>query len=450
MKKVHVVSLGCPKARVDTEVMVGLLQREGCTLVADPAAAEVIVVNTCGFLQTAAQESVDTILELAQHKQQGNCRRLIVTGCLVQRYAGEIEPELPEVDTFLGTGSFQRIAAAVNGTLRRRSYIRSGSFLYDEEMPRTNTVRGATAYVKVAEGCSRSCSFCIIPKIRGRQRSRPLDSVVAEARRLAATGVAEIILVAQDLTSYGTDIGLGRDGLGDLVDALESVDGLHWVRLLYLYPWNVSERLISALGRGGKLLPYVDMPLQHINDRVLKAMRRNVLRGEQERLIAALRRGVPDLTLRTTFIAGFPGETEQEFGELLSWVQEASFDRVGVFPYSPEEGTPAHELPDQVPEEIRQERANLLMAAQQPIALRRNEALLGRELEVLVDGVSEEHEYVLEARHKGQAPEIDGCVYLSFDEYGEPVEAGQRARVLIEEATPYDLRGVVMEAVVGR
>lgn len=440
-KRVHIVSLGCPKNRVDSELMIGLLEKGGYALAPSPEEADVLVVNTCAFIESAKEESIDTILEMAEFKQSGSAERLVVTGCMAQRYADELQVELPEVDTFLGTNEFKRIADAVSGRLPDRAYVSYGSALYTSDEERVNTVRAGSAYLKIAEGCNRSCSFCIIPKIRGRQVSRPLDDLVREAQLLGAAGVRELSLIAQDLTSYGVDIG-ERHGLEELLVRLEDVAGIEWIRLHYAYPWNFTDRLVGIIEDSNKVLPYVDMPLQHISDRLLKSMRRNVRRDAQRDLIARLR-DVPGMVIRTVFITGFPGETDRDFDELCDWVEEVRFDRVGVFPFSREENTEAFELPDQVPLEVAEERRDLLMEIQQSISRQKNEALIGSTMKVLVDGISEEHELVFEGRHYGQALDIDGVVYLSFDDGARMVTPGEFVEVEIDDASDYDLVGVV-------
>lgn len=446
-KRVHMISLGCPKNRVDSEVMVGLIQKDGSfELVGSPEEADIVVVNTCGFIESAKQESIDTILEMIDLKTEGRLEKVVVTGCLSQRYSKELVKEIPEVDTYLGTQTFPLITRALKGELKDREYIQPGSFLMDSEVARTNTIRGGTAYLKIAEGCSRSCSFCIIPTIRGKQRSRTIEDVVLEAKRLGQSGVKELVLVAQDMTSYGIDLDpkMNRDYLERLLRRLDTdADGIEWVRLLYMYPWNFTDELIDIMGGSNKILPYVDMPLQHINARILKSMKRNVQRDKQYDLISRLRK-MEDLVLRTSFIVGYPGETDEEFQELYDWVKEVEFDRVGVFTYSPEENTIAAELSDQVEEHVKHERRDALMALQQEISLRKNQEWIGQVTDIIVDGVSEEHEYVIEGRHYGQAPEIDGVVYLSFDYGGEVPTPGSIVEVEIRDASAYDLTGIVL------
>ena len=447
-KKVHMVSLGCPKNRVDSEVMVGLIQDEQeFELTEQVGDADIAVVNTCGFIEDSKKESIQEILEMTQRKDHGELDKVVVTGCLSQRYADELEEEMPEVDAFLGTKTFTAINDALRGDLEEKSYIRDGSFIMDNEVSRTNTVRGGTAYLKIAEGCSRSCSFCIIPKIRGKQNSRTIDDVVSEAKKLGDNGVKELILVAQDMTSYGIDLDPrnNQDYLERLLRALEENDlgDIEWVRMLYMYPWNFTDELLGILQEGDKVLPYVDMPLQHVNKRILRSMRRNVTREQQRELIGRIR-SIDEMVLRTTFITGYPGETDEEFQELYDWVEEVEFDRVGVFTYSEEEGTRAAELDDQVPEEVKIERRDALMELQQGISLKKNREWVGYTTDVIVDGISEEHDLVFEGRHYGQAPDIDGKVFLSFDYGGDLPTAGDMVEVEINDATPYDLRGVVL------
>lgn len=440
-KRVHVVSLGCPKNRVDSELMIGLMRGEGYRLVGEPDEADVLVVNTCAFIESAKEESIATILDMAEVKAQRDGRSLIVTGCMAQRYGTELAAEMPEVDYFLGTNEFKRINDAIEHRLPDREYVSYGSALYTSDEARVNSIRGGSAYLKVAEGCNRTCSFCIIPNIRGKQVSRSLDDLLTEARMLGASGVKELSLIAQDLTSYGVDLGM-KDGLSQLVERLEDVDGIEWIRLHYAYPWGFTDRLLACFQRGGKVVPYVDMPLQHASDRMLKAMRRATRQRTQAELIDKLRQ-IDGMVIRTVFITGFPGETDEDFSELYDWVNEVQFDRVGVFTYSREENTAAYDLPDPVPVEVAEARRDELMTAQAEISRRRNEALIGSEMRVLIDGVSEEHEYVLEGRHYGQAIDIDGVVYLSFEDGSEPALPGTFVDVEIDDATEYDLVGVV-------
>ena len=459
---VHLVSLGCPKNRVDSEVMAGLLTREGLELCAEPDRANVIVVNTCAFLTSATEESIETILEMARNKRDGACEKLIVTGCLPQRYREELPDELPEVDAFLGTRDFFRIVEAARGSLPRRAYIDAGSYLYDETTPRVQHHLAATSYVKLAEGCSRSCSFCIIPAIRGPQRSRPVDSIVSEVRTLVEEGTREIILIAQDTTRYGFDLpgkpptpqgAISGDRspqedwrrhLPELITRLGEIDELPWVRLMYAYPQHFTDALIDSFGTGN-MLPYLDLPLQHNSDRILRRMGRGLRQDDQQRLLDRLRRRVPNLVLRSTLIVGFPGETEAEFRDLADWVADVRFDHLGVFAYSREEGTRAAELSDQVPAHVAEQRRDELMRLQRTISREKNERLVGQTLTILVDGASEEHDWVYVGRAGRQAPEVDGQVILTFDdgshEAPRGIEIGSFAQVEIVEASDYDLMG---------
>ncbi len=446
-KKVHMVSLGCPKNRVDSEVMVGLIQGdETFEMVGSAEEADIVVVNTCGFIEAAKEESVDTIMEMVHRKNAGKLEKVVVSGCLSQRYSGDLEKEIPELDAILGTSTFTEITKALHGDLAQKTYIQPGSFIMDHEVARTNTIRGGTAYLKIAEGCSRSCSFCIIPKIRGDQRSRTIEDVVSEAQKLGRNGVKEVILVAQDMTSYGIDLDpkANRNYLERLLRRLdEEATDIEWVRLLYMYPWNFTDELLDIFQDSERVLPYVDMPLQHISAPILKSMRRNIKRERQRELIARIR-AIDDMVLRTTFIVGYPGETDADFQELYDWVAEVEFDRVGVFTYSPEEGTAAAELEGQLPEHVKEERRDALMKLQAEISLKKNEAWIGDVTQVIVDGISEEHEFVFEGRHYGQAPDIDGVTYLSFDYGGELPTPGDMVEVQIDQATEYDLLGIVI------
>jgi ribosomal protein S12 methylthiotransferase len=439
--RVHLLSLGCPKNRVDAELMLGRMHQAGYVVEHDPARADVLVVNTCAFIESAKEESIDAILEMADLKAAREGVKLIVTGCMAQRYGAELATEMPEVDHFLGTNEFKRITDALEGRLPDRRYITEGSALYSSDEERADAMVGGSAWVKIAEGCNRTCSFCIIPKIRGKQRSRPLEDIWREVRMLGAAGVKEVGLIAQDLTSYGTDLDL-RDGLARLLDGLQEADGIEWIRLHYAYPWGITDHLLSHFRPGSKVIPYVDMPLQHASDRMLKAMRRATRQHTQEAIVDRLR-AIDGMVLRTVFITGFPGETDEDFQTLHDWVQRVEFDRVGVFTWSPEENTSAFDLEDRVPADVAEERRDILMRTQAAISRRRNEALIGRRLKVLVDGISEEHEYVFQGRWYGQARDIDGVVYLSYENGAEPALPGQFVEVEVDDASEYDLKGIV-------
>jgi ribosomal protein S12 methylthiotransferase len=435
---VYFVSLGCPKNRVDTEVMLGQVERAGHALVHDPELADVIVVNTCGFIDAAKEESIDTILEMAQYKTEGRCRQLVVTGCLSQRHPGELLEEIPEIDRVLGSADFQHIAQVVGVTRSSLPVIQvsdTPTYLYDHESPRVLTGGQHSAYVKIAEGCDRPCAFCIIPKLRGPQRSRTLESVVAEVRALAARGTKEINLIAQDLTRYGTDLPEPRPDLAALLRALEPIQGVRWIRLHYTYPSAFSDELIEVIASQENVAKYIDVPLQHIDDQLLKRMRRGHSSRVIRDLVERLRSRIPGLVLRTTFIAGHPGETDAAFEALYQFVAETRFEHVGVFTYSQEHGTVSALLPHRVSEELAEERRQRLMALQADICRARNQALIGSELEVLVDGLSEDSDLLLQGRWYGQAPEIDGCVYLTDG----TAEIGDMVRATVVDAAEYDL-----------
>jgi ribosomal protein S12 methylthiotransferase len=419
--RVYMHTLGCPKNRVDSEVMLGTLQGAGYRLEQDPARAEIIVVNTCGFIESAKEESVEAIVELAAMKEDGRCKKLVVTGCLVQRHADELARELPEVDHFLGTGAYVEIARVVSDAQAKRLVVPDPDFVHSAATPRVNSLPSHTAYVKIAEGCDNACAFCIIPKLRGPQRSRPIDDVVAEAAALAAQGTVELSLVAQDLTAYGQD-------------------GIRWIRLHYAYPRDVPEALVEAIAREPKIVKYLDMPLQHSSDRLLRAMKRGRDSVFLRALLARLRGRVPDIALRTSLIVGLPGETEADFEDLLRFVEEERFERLGVFEYSPEEGTPAADMAAQVPAALKRERYQRIMEAQRDIAREHQQSMIGRRLEVLVEGASEETEHLLAGRHAQQAPEIDGLTYVN-DGVAYP---GEIVTVEVTDASDYDLVGRVV------
>lgn len=417
---VHFRTLGCPKNRLDSEVMLGTLASSGYALAERLEDADVAVVNTCSFIESAREESIDAILEVADLRGAGRLRGLVVTGCLPQRYGADLAKELPEVDAFVGTGEFPRIAGILDGVLAGRGrgvYVEAGrTHLYDEHAPRLLIGPTHTAYLKIAEGCDRVCAFCAIPGIRGRFQSRTLDSVLAEARQLAAAGAREINLVAQDSTSWGKDLArpgaAGRPRLAALLRALDrapELEAVAWLRLLYVYPSAVTDELIEALGEGRRLLPYVDVPLQHASDPVLRAMRRGASADRQRRLVERLRAACPDVTLRTTFLVGFPGETDADFEALCDFVREVRFDRVGVFRYSDEEGTAGFELPGKVPRRVARERHRALLALLRELQAERLGELVGREEDVLVDAGGSDR---ARGRLRSQAPEIDGEVLL--------------------------------------
>ena len=439
--KVHLVSLGCPKNRIDSEVMVGTLQGEDYQLVDDPEDASVIVVNTCSFIQPATEESLETVLELAKLKAQGSCKKLVVTGCMVQRYGTALESELPEVDHFLGTGEYHRIAQVLSRDDAPRSYVDVPMYIHDEMSPRVNSWSQASAYLKISEGCDHRCSFCIIPTLRGKLRSRSIPSLVAEARTLVEGGVRELNLVSQDSTAYGRDLRDGT-GLGDLLQALSDIDEVSWVRLHYAYPHGLPKGLLEQLAHNPKVCSYLDIPLQHASGPMLKAMRRGVTRAGQERILDRVREHAPNVAVRTTFIVGFPGETDADFAELCDFVQAQRFDHVGVFTYFPEDGTPGATLPDQVSDEVKLARQAHLMNLQRAISREHLESRVGQVMNVLIEGESDESELLLEGRTEFQAPDVDGKVYLA--EAPSDVVIGSVRRVEMVQAGDYDLVGHVL------
>jgi len=473
--KVGFVSLGCPKNLVDGEVMLGYAQQAGHEITADAQDADVIVVNTCAFIDNAKQESIDAILEMAQHKRDGKASRLVVTGCLAERYREELRREIPEIDALLGTGELPDIVEALSPISDNRYPISDASrgtdtdvrpltfhkknighrisdigyrtpeapaktpptYLYDASTPRIITTPKHFAYVKVAEGCDYTCAFCIIPTLRGEYRSRTRESIVTEARALAERGVRELLLISQDTTFYGIDR-QERGALAALLRDLNAIDGLEWIRLLYLYPTTITDDVLAAMAECEKVCRYVDLPLQHASADVLKRMRRPGNRQTYDKLLARIRDRVPGVTLRTTFIVGFPGETEEEFAELESFVEDTRFDHVGVFTYSHEEGTRAYAADDNVTAAVKRRRRERLMTRQQRIVSARQQTLIGTEVPVLVDGPSSEHELVLQGRLEGQAPDIDPVVYLT-DCDPSACERGQLIRARIVGAQGYDL-----------
>ncbi|HXV62164.1 MAG TPA: 30S ribosomal protein S12 methylthiotransferase RimO [Vicinamibacteria bacterium] len=443
--KVGFVSLGCPKNLLDTEVMLGHLKVAGYEITPRPEEAQVLVVNTCGFIEAAKQESIDAILEMARHKKGGNCRRLVVAGCLAQRYAGEIATELPEVDAVIGLDHLDGIVEACRDGERRIASLAadgSAAYLYDHLAPRITTTPAHYAFVKISEGCDYPCTFCIIPKIRGAYRSRTPESILAEAEALASQGVRELVLVAQDTTRYGVELGL-RHGLAELVRQLARVTGIEWVRFLYAYPTTVDDEVLRAMVEVPGVCRYLDMPLQHASNRVLKRMKRPGSRRSNEALIERVRKAVPGLALRSSFIVGFPGETEDDFAELMSFCSEMELDHVGVFTYSNEEDTEAWVEKEAIRSAEKERRRNRLMAQQREISARKNRWWVGRRTKVLVDGPSEESDLLLSGRTERQAPGVDGCVLINDG----VALAGSFVEVQITEAHSYDLIGrIVTEA----
>lgn len=446
-RRVGVISLGCAKNLVDTEVMLGHLQEQGYELVTDPAEADTIVVNTCSFIHDAREESVQAILEAAELKKTGNLKRLLVAGCMVQRYSDQLKENLPEVDGFINLDELHTVATLAGDAAPLTSDLPMASgttptpatFLYNDLTPRLPATPGASAYIKIAEGCDHSCSFCAIPSFRGGFRSRDPQSVVREARRLAATGVREINLIAQDSSHYGKDLGL-TDGLTQLLIVLDEVQALRWIRLHYLYPNTITQNLIETMAALQRVVNYVDIPLQHSHPAMLKRMRRGGSGDEHLKLLQRFRTAMDDPMLRTTLIVGFPGETDEEFEHLLDFVRAARFDHLGVFTYSHEENTPAIGLSDDVPQEIKDERRNRLMACQQEIRFAADDQRIGQVWTVLVEGAHPETEHLLVGRGPGQAPDVDGQVLIN-DGVAAP---GEFVRVELTERAGYDMVGRVI------
>ncbi len=435
---IGIVSLGCAKNLVDTEAMLGILGHKGFRIVADPQEADVIIVNTCAFIDTAKEESIQTILEMAAYKEK-RCRLLIVSGCMAERYHDEILAELPEVDAVVGTGDYHKIAEVIARAYAGEKVVLFGHM--NEALPeevRMLSTPGYMAYIKIADGCDNHCTYCIIPKLRGKYRSRPMEHIVEEAAALAAGGVRELVVIAQDTSRYGIDL-YGTYRLPELLRRLCAIDGLHWVRVLYVYPEVITDELIDVFQTEKKLVPYMDIPIQHSDSAVLKRMGRHLTHEQLTELLAKLRRKLPNLVLRTTVIAGFPGETEEQFNALLSFVKEMRFDRLGAFAYSQEEGTPAAQLPNQLPDEVKAARAEQILAAQAVISDEMQQAKIGTTVESLVEGYDEES-LMYFGRTQGDAPEVDNTIYFAAERELLP---GEFVQVEILNADTYELIGQV-------
>ena len=434
--KAGFVSLGCAKNLVDTEIMLGIMQAHGIELTANPADADILIVNTCAFILSAKEESITTLLNLAEYKQNGRCRALIAAGCLGQLYKRELLDEMPEVDAIIGTGAWNRIMEAIEEALSGRRVVLVGErgAIYDATTPRIRTTPDYTAYVKISEGCNNRCAFCTIPLIRGRQISRPIEDIRAEVERLASQGVKEINLIAQDTTAYGIDL-YGKPQLVELLRELVTTD-VHWIRILYAYPRRFTDELIDLIAAEPKICNYVDLPLQHASNKILKLMNRPDTRESIEALLDKIRARIPNVAIRSTFIVGFPGETAEDFAELKNFLQTQRLDKVGIFTYSREEDTAAYDFPDQIPEEVMQERYHDLMSLQSLISQELNEQLEGRELEVLIEGRDEEVSKVVAGRSYRDAPEVDGLVYIENDGRSK---AGDIVRVKVAAGFVYDI-----------
>jgi ribosomal protein S12 methylthiotransferase len=449
-KSLYFTSLGCSKNLVDSQVMLGHLKLDGFTIANEPQDAEVIIVNTCSFVEAAKMESIETVLDLASYKEDGNCKALVMSGCMAQRYANELENEMPEIDMFIGTGEYHKIVpllrAMEEGKLEKKSFVEIPRFIHTEFDPRLNTSPFYMAWLKISEGCNRNCTFCIIPTLRGKLRSRTVDSLVKEAEQLAATGVRELNLISQDFSDYGVDLQGGGKEEGknpmiyDLLSRLEKVEGIDWIRVFYFYPDDLTEDVMDLMSKSKKITKYLDMPVQHFADGVLKRMNRRVTGNVINQKIQTLREKIPGIVLRTSIIVGFPGETEEDFAALVEGIKSARFNHLGVFKYSDEEGTPAVRLKNKVPQEIIDERFEKLYEVQKEIARELNQEYLGKVIEVLVEGPHEETELLLQGRHSGQAPDIDGKVIIN-DGFAK---AGDLVKVEITEVLDYDLVGRII------
>ena len=449
MKKVGFVSLGCPKNLVDSEVMMGELAAAGYEITNNADEADTVVVNTCGFIESAKQESIDAILEATSWKTDGQASRVIVAGCLVERYRDDLMKELPEVDAFIGTSQVRDILKAADDTFDSSKLTitpignKSATYLYDEYTPRMRATESHTAFIKIAEGCDRPCAFCSIPGMRGSFRSRRFGSIIEEARQLAEQGVKEIVLIAQDSSRYGEDLG-EVDALAALIRALGEIDGIEWIRPMYAFPTHISDAFLAAIAETPKAVKYLDMPLQHASRNVLKLMKRGGTRESLERLIERVRNAVPGIAIRTTFITGFPGETEEDFEELIKFVQNCRFDNLGVFTYSDEEGTAAYDLPNKVDPKVAMQRRNRLMKEQAKISKQLNKARIGQTYKVMFEGLSQESDLLFQGRLEGQTQEIDGYILINDMPENLDPQIGAIYNVTITEAHEYDLVGAII------
>ncbi len=439
--KIGMVSLGCAKNQNDAEIMLGILLQDGCEIVADPSQADVIIVNTCGFIESAKRESIDALLEMAEYKED-KCRLLIASGCLAERYSEEIAKEIPEVDAIIGTGDYDRIAEAIKKAFDGEKPIICGhkDRTPEERLPRVLSTPPYTAYLKIADGCDNNCTYCAIPKIRGKFRSRAIDDIVSEAEELAENGVKELILIAQDTTRYGVDL-YGKYSLDSLLEELVKIEKIQWIRVHYYYTEAITEGLITTMAKYDKICNYIDMPIQHINNTILRRMARRTTREETIEKIKMIREKMSDCTIRTSIIVGFPGETEEQFNELYEFVKNIRFDRMGVFSYSQEEGTPAAEFENQIDEETKQKRLDALMTLQQGISLEMNRAKIGNVIEVIVEGYDADN-FLFYGRSRGDSIDVDGKVYFGTE---NEVDEGDIIKVKIVDADEYDLTGQRVE-----
>lgn len=447
-KKVHFISLGCPKNLVDSEIMAGTLMKDGYEVVGDAEGADTVIVNTCGFVEDSKKESIERILDMAQLKQDGKIKKIVVAGCLTQRYKNDLVEGLPEADLFVGSGEFQNIAKILKNNEageKNRTFFNLPTYLQESTTPRVNSQPKHRAYLKISEGCMKRCAFCAIPLIRGNLQSRQIPNIVNEAKLLVASGVEELIIISHDFTDYGFDLRRkdkeAVESPIELLKALAEVDGVRWIRLLYLYPDGISDEMIELIKTNPKFVKYFDMPLQHINNDVLKSMNRKMTREEIVSVLTKIRKEIPDAVIRTQFIVGFPGETNEQFEELLKFITEQRFDRVGCFKYSPEENTPGGKMENQIDEAIKDFRHDALMEVQQNISREKHKAFIGKTLEVVVEGLSEETDLLLQGRMSQQAPEIDGVVLINDGQ----AKVGQFVKVRITESMEYDLIGEIVD-----
>lgn len=450
LKKVHFISLGCPKNLVDSEIMAGTLMKDGFEVVADPEGADTVVVNTCGFIEDSKKESIQRILDMSALKESGQIKKLVVAGCLTQRYKDDLVSGLPEADLFVGSGEFQNISKILknfeNGE-KKKTFFNLPTYLQEESTPRVNSQPRHRAYLKISEGCMKRCAFCAIPLIRGNLQSRTIANIVNEAKVLVAGGVKELIIISHDFTDYGFDLrrkdNANTESPVELLKALATVDGAEWIRLLYLYPDGISDEMIDLMKSNKKFVKYFDMPLQHINNQVLKSMNRKMTREEISEALNKIRTNIPDAVIRTQFIVGFPGETEEQFEELLAFIAEQKFDRVGCFQYSPEENTAGGKMDGQIDEKTKQRRHDAIMEVQQNISREKHKAFIGKTVQVLVEGYSEETELLLQGRTSQQAPDIDGIVLINDGQ----AQIGDLVNVLITDSMEYDLIGGIVDHV---
>ncbi|MEN2256428.1 30S ribosomal protein S12 methylthiotransferase RimO [Paraclostridium benzoelyticum] len=440
MLKIALESLGCSKNLVDAEIMMGILNRKGYKLVGEFEEADIILVNTCGFIESAKQESIDTILDLAQLKESGNLKLLIVTGCLAQRYAKELQAEIPEIDAIVGTGSYQQIDEIIANLEKENNIVSLNDieFAYNEDLPRYVTTPEYMAYLKIGEGCDNHCTYCIIPKLRGRYRSRKMEDIIKEAKDLASKGVKELVVIAQDTTKYGLDL-YGEVKLPQLLEELAQIDGIKWIRIMYSYPESITEELVKVIKKYDNICNYFDMPIQHASNKVLKLMNRHTTKEDIKSKVEMIRKYIPDATLRTTIIVGFPGETDEDFNELVEFAKDMKFDRLGAFAYSREEDTPADKLPNHLDEDVKLQRRDQLMLVQQEISQNLNAQKIDNEYEVLIEEQIEDKVYI--GRTQGDAEEIDSIVYVKSE---NQLEIGSFVKAKINNALEYDLMGDVV------